>query len=69
MIGSISYRLFVKEIHATPYFVDGHYAIREHAIIDARALIEGNHDIEWVNIYCQEHVKRFERPAIVETGS
>lgn len=67
-IGSISYRLFVKVSGTVPAFLDGHFNSRGEAINHARDLIEADPGVDFINVYCQEHVKRFSRTRIVEEG-
>lgn len=67
-IGSLSYRLFVKEIHAQPYFKEGHYSTKMEAVSVARSWIASDTEVEWINVYEQVHVKRFARTQIIEEG-
>lgn len=67
-IGSMSYRLFIKVRGMTPYFKEGHYTSKNVAVQAARSVIEGDMDVDFVNVYEQRHVKRFSRSCIVEEG-
>ena len=68
MIGNITYRLFIKEVHLEPDFQPGHYNNRVEAVADARRIINDDPNVQWINVYCQEHVKRFARTEIIEEG-